>query len=185
MIRLDPKGWAPFWAAFIHVIRNAVDHGLESADGRQQAGKVGTGRLQLRTRVDGSDFVIDVRDDGAGIPWQRVRERAGELGLPHETHQQLVDALFVEGLSTASEISEMSGRGVELSVVSAACLERGGKMGVSSLPGQGTTFAFRFPQAAISVKPETMLREPESGPQARLAAPPATPSAAARRSVVG
>lgn len=169
MLRLEPRAWAPFWAAFIHVIRNAVDHGIETDDIRRQSGKAVPGRLQLRTRVEGGEFVIEVSDDGAGIQWQKVRERASQLGLPHDTHEQLVDALFVDGLSTSAEVSELSGRGVGLSAVSAACLERGGKIQVQSELGKGTSFAFRFPRSLISINPTALLHGSQQGPRSHVA----------------
>jgi two-component system chemotaxis sensor kinase CheA len=170
MLRLDPKGWASFWSAFIHVVRNAVDHGLEASDVRHRAGKAGTGRLQLRTHIDGDDFAIELSDDGAGIPWERVRERARERGIPHQSQEDLIDALFAEGLSTAEEVTEFSGRGMGLSVVKAACLERGGKIEVRSDAGKGTMFVFRFPQSTIAVKPEALLQLTEAAPPPHIAA---------------
>ncbi|MEY4551131.1 MAG: hypothetical protein RL685_7326, partial [Pseudomonadota bacterium] len=169
MLRLEPRAWASFWAAFIHVIRNAIDHGIESKDVRSQAGKAGAGRLQLRTRMDGAEFVIEASDDGAGIQWQKVRERASQLGLPHDTQEQLVDALFVDGLSTAAEVSELSGRGVGLAAVSSACLELGGKIQVQSEAGKGTSFVFRFPRSVISINPAAMLQNAEQSPRSHVA----------------
>lgn len=168
MLRLEPRGWASFWAAFVHVARNAVDHGLEPIDVRRESGKAGGGRLRLRTRVDDEEFLIEVADDGAGIQWERVRERARELGLSHDTHEHLVSALFVDGLSTSAEVTEISGRGVGLAVVSAACLERGGRIDVDSSPGRGTSFVFRFPRSAISVRPEELLHLDEAGEPGQL-----------------
>jgi two-component system chemotaxis sensor kinase CheA len=169
MLRLDPKGWSSFWSAFVHVVRNAVDHGLELPDARRVGGKEGSGRIRLRTYLDVHSFVIEISDDGAGIPWDSVRERARELGLRHATREDLVQALFAEGLSTASEINEYSGRGVGLSVVRSACVERGGRIEVHSEPQQGTTFVFRFPREVIAVDPAALLHRVGLHPASHVA----------------
>jgi len=151
---LDAERWSSFWSAFTHVVRNALDHGIETLDVRERAGKVGEGCLQLRTFVQGSDFVIAIEDDGRGIAWERVRERARNAGLPHASRADLIEALFVDGISTADEVTEFSGRGVGLAVMRAACEERGGRIEVESEPGRGTSFVFRFPRKSMSPSPE-------------------------------
>lgn len=164
MLRLEPGRWGSFWAAFIHVVRNAVDHGLEPEDLRQQEGKPGRGRLVLRTFIDSSELVISVEDDGRGIDWKRVGERAAQAGLPHTSHDDLVAALFTDGISTTESITEYSGRGMGLSAVHAACRERGGSIEVHSKTGQGTSFMFKFPAHIMAVEPHALLGQSEVRP---------------------
>jgi two-component system, chemotaxis family, sensor kinase CheA len=143
MIRCDPKRWAPFWSDVVHVVRNAVDHGLETPAERQAAGKP-RGSIRLRAAWEGSDLVVAIGDNGRGIPFDKVRERATRLGLPHATHEDLVAALFVDGVSTASEVTDLSGRGVGMAVVRNRVESMGGRVIVDSTPGVGTTWMFRF-----------------------------------------
>jgi HPt (histidine-containing phosphotransfer) domain-containing protein len=148
-LRLDNAKWASFWSAFVHVVRNAVDHGLESEADRAELGKA-RGTLYLSTRLDRGDLVIELADDGRGVNWKRVAEKASERGLPHESRAELVNALFADGLSTLAEATEYSGRGVGMSAVRAACVERGGSVDVLDRQGGGTRVVFRFPASAES-----------------------------------
>ncbi|HBP18929.1 MAG TPA: hypothetical protein DEA08_14225 [Planctomycetes bacterium] len=156
-LRLEPSRWSAFWSAFIHVVRNAVDHGLEPPELRAAAGKEGAGCLRLTTAVVDGEFQIAVSDDGRGIDWEAVAEKARGLGLPAETHEELVDALFAEGLSTAQRITETSGRGVGMAAVMEAVEAQGGRVEVESEAGQGTTFRFRFPAKQMAPRPEALL----------------------------
>jgi len=125
-------------------VRNAVDHGLESPDERIAAGKPEAGRLQLVARYTNDALVIEVVDDGRGIVWDRVREKAEAAGLPSATEHDLVKALFSDGVSTADEVSETSGRGVGLAAVDSVVRELGGEIAVQSELGKGTRFTFTF-----------------------------------------
>jgi two-component system chemotaxis sensor kinase CheA len=80
-LRLDPEQWSAFWGAFIHVVRNAVDHGIECIEEREDSGKATRGRISISTRLDGPDFVIELADDGRGIDWERLAEVASAKGL--------------------------------------------------------------------------------------------------------
>ena len=146
-IRLPAERWAPFWTSFVHVIRNAVDHGLEPAQERRAAGKPEAGKLRLSAFTDAQSFRLEIVDDGPGVDWARVGQRAAERGLPHETETDLVDALFADGLSTAQTVSDVSGRGVGMAAVREAVRALGGTIGVRSKPGEGTSFLFAFPLA--------------------------------------
>jgi two-component system chemotaxis sensor kinase CheA len=146
-VRLPVEPWAEFWGSFVHVVRNAVDHGLESPTERASAGKSGSPTLRLVCRRQGPQLIVEVSDNGHGIAWERVRAKAVEQGLPHETNEDLVNALFTDGLSTREEVSDTSGRGVGMSSVRAACQALDGQIEVISQQGEGTTFRFRFPQA--------------------------------------
>ena len=145
MLRLDPESWAGFWSAFVHVVRNAVDHGLEMPNERLERGKKDAATLRLKTFVKEGQFVIEIQDDGRGIDWDGVRERAKSLGIGFGNREELTKALFTEGLSTKTEVSELSGRGVGLAAVREACEAKGGSILVESEQGKGTTVAFHFP----------------------------------------
>ena len=149
-LRLEPGRWAPFWSAFTHVIRNAVDHGLETAEERAKAGKPAEAVLRLATRVERDQFIIDVTDDGRGVDWKAVKQKASEKGLPHENEVELTEALFQDGLTTTSQVNEYSGRGIGMGAVRSACEARGGTVKVSSQPGQGTRVEFRFPRSEMA-----------------------------------
>lgn len=148
-LRLEPGQWASFWSAFVHVIRNAVDHGIEAPEVREAAGKPAAGKLSFHTHLDQDGLVIEIRDDGKGIDWAAVAERAADKGLPRETQADLVEALFTDGLSTRGDVTEYSGRGVGMGVLREACKTRGGQISVHSESGRGTTVAFRFPRSAL------------------------------------
>jgi two-component system chemotaxis sensor kinase CheA len=147
-VRVDPARWAPLWSALAHVVRNAVDHGIESPDERLAAGKSASGSLTLEARAERDDVVLEVRDDGRGVDWGRVAARARAHGLPHETHAELVDALFCDGLSTRDAVTETSGRGVGLAALRSTCDAIGARVDVQGGPGRGTTFVLRVPHAA-------------------------------------
>ena len=147
-LRLDPRAWASFWGAFVHAVRNAIDHGIETSEERAAAAKPAEGQLRLGTRLDGEELVISIEDDGRGIDWASIAERARARGLPHATHADLTEALFADGFSTRGEVSEYSGRGVGMGVLREACRTRGGRIHVESQPGRGTRIEFRFPQRA-------------------------------------
>ncbi|HSR98158.1 MAG TPA: hypothetical protein VLM79_13960, partial [Kofleriaceae bacterium] len=99
-IRLDPQRWTPFWSAFVHAVHNAIEHGIEQSSERRRAGKPETATVLLRAIVDGAVLAIEVRDDGKGIDWDRVRAQARSLGLRAETQDELTEALFADGVST-------------------------------------------------------------------------------------
>ena len=138
------EGWAPFWAAFVHVVRNALDHGLESPEERAVLGK-GPGNLRLRAYLTERAFVFEVSDDGRGIAWERVREKARAAGLPADTHDDLLAALFADGVSTKDNVDELSGRGLGMAAVREACDRMRADIEVSSTQGAGTTWRFIFP----------------------------------------
>jgi len=156
-LRLEPMRWAAFWQDFVHVVRNAVDHGLESREDREAQGKEGAGTLTLSTAVDRDCFIVRIQDNGRGIDWDRVRAKAAQNGIPHETRADLEQALFHDGLSTRDEASVYSGRGVGLAAVRSACEERGGQIKVHSKIGEGTTFEFCFPASEMVPTPHEFL----------------------------
>ena len=144
-VRLDRRRWAAFWPALVHLLRNALDHGIEAPEERERVGKERAGNLALVARETGDRIVIEVSDDGRGIDWERVRALATKRGLAASTDQDLIAALFGGGLSTKSEATIYSGRGAGLSACYWACHEMGGTLTASSQPGQGATFRFSIP----------------------------------------
>jgi HPt (histidine-containing phosphotransfer) domain-containing protein/HAMP domain-containing protein len=147
-LRLCAETWGPVWAALSHVIRNSIDHGIEPADLRQETGKSSVGHLRITTRLAAHQVWLEVTDDGRGIAWERVAAAATAKGLPHETRADLVEALFADGVSTATSVTEISGRGVGMSAMRAACRALGGSIDIDSEPGRGTTIRCRFPEQA-------------------------------------
>lgn len=132
-----------------HMIRNAVDHGLESPEVRRKAGKPDIGTITLSAAHRSGRVMIEVSDDGAGINRPRVRQIAIDKGLiPPEaelTDAEIDKLLFLPGFSTAKTISDLSGRGVGMDVVRSAIQALGGRIFIASVPGQGTTFTISLP----------------------------------------
>jgi chemotaxis protein histidine kinase CheA len=144
-VRLEASRWAPFWSAFVHVVYNAIDHGVESGDERLRVGKTKAGEIEMRARETSTGLVIELADDGRGIDWERVKARARAGGLPAENHADLVEALFADGVSTKETATDISGRGAGLGAVRQECRRLGGSVDVVSCRGKGTRFVFRFP----------------------------------------
>ena len=157
-ISLDPTRWSPFWSAFVHVVRNAVDHGLESPQLRLDKGKPAQGKLTLEAHFSGPELVVSISDDGAGIDWDAVARKASSLGYPTNTPEQRTEALFLDGVSSKEEASELSGRGVGLGALRAACEKLGGRISLRSTKDQGTRFDFHFPASAYHTNPHSLLR---------------------------
>lgn len=148
-VRLDPEGWSSYWAAMVHVVRNAVDHGLEDAETRTLAGKPEAGTVELSAQRVNGQLVISVRDDGGGVRWDKVMQKAKAAGLPHHTHEDLVEALFSDGISTRDQASDVSGRGVGLAALRQVVRDLGGTIEVESSLGQGTQFRFTFEERSV------------------------------------
>ena len=144
-LRLEHARLEPFLSTLIHVIRNAIDHGLEDEDARLAAGKPGMGRVHLTTQLEGDRLIIEIGDDGAGLDLQALTAAGRKLGLDPTQSQEIVGLLFADGVSTRDEVTDVSGRGVGLSAVRAACERIGGSVNVLWIPGKGTTFRFDFP----------------------------------------
>jgi len=143
-VRLDPVKFRPFWTALSHVVRNAVDHGLEPPTERAAAGKPEHGRIELITRCEANQVTIEICDDGRGVDWEAVDARARDAARPHATRADLVEAMFSDGITTRAEVTETSGRGVGLAAIRDACRRLGGKIDVESERGHGTRFRFTF-----------------------------------------
>jgi two-component system chemotaxis sensor kinase CheA len=137
----------------VHLVRNSLDHGIESPEERDAAGKPPTGRLEIEARQTGGDVVITIRDDGRGIDPQQVARKAAEQGLIDGDDVQDIDMagavelLFAPGFTTAAEASDVSGRGVGLDAVRTSVRQLGGEVYLHSEPGAGTTAEIHVPQS--------------------------------------
>jgi two-component system chemotaxis sensor kinase CheA len=133
----------------VHLVRNALDHGLETPERRLAAGKQETGTLELAAFHEGGNIIIEVRDDGAGLNKARILQKARERALiaPDQelTDEQIDNLIFMPGFSTAEQISDVSGRGVGMDVVRRNINDLGGHVQISSREGLGSTIRIRLP----------------------------------------
>ncbi|HLP88990.1 MAG TPA: hybrid sensor histidine kinase/response regulator [Nostocaceae cyanobacterium] len=133
----------------LQLVRNAFDHGIEPPQRRQELGKPATGLIEICAYHQGSQTIIEVRDDGQGLNLEHIRKRAIELNLiaQHDklTESELIDFMFMPGFSTAGKVSEISGRGMGLDIVRSQLQSLNGSVSVQSSPQQGTTFILKIP----------------------------------------
>jgi two-component system chemotaxis sensor kinase CheA len=148
-VRFDRAQFGSFFSELVHVVRNAFDHGIEPPEERVSRGKPAVGTLTLRASRRADELEFQIGDDGAGIDWDRVRIAAEQRGLPHASHADLLDALCADGLTTRSEVSALSGRGVGMAAFKQRVTALGGSLDVRSVRGEGTTWIARFPTAAL------------------------------------
>ncbi|WP_271881651.1 chemotaxis protein CheA [Phaeobacter italicus] len=151
-----------------HILRNAVDHGVEKPEDREAAGKARSGEIRLTASHRSGSVCIEIKDDGAGVNRPRVKQIAIDKGLIPEnadlTDSEIDNLLFLPGFSTAKEISNLSGRGVGMDVVKNAVTALGGRINISSTPGKGSTFTIILPLTlavmdgmVVSVADQTMV----------------------------
>lgn len=135
----------------LHILRNAVDHGIEPPALRQALGKPKIGHIRVRATYEATQVVIQVSDDGGGIEPEVVRAAAvrrghiSEAEATHLTDEEIYSFLFLPGFSTASEVSEISGRGVGMDIVKETVTRMKGTVAIQSVPGQGMTLTIRLP----------------------------------------
>ncbi|MRD73240.1 chemotaxis protein CheA [Rhodocyclus tenuis] len=133
----------------MHLVRNSVDHGIEAASVRAQNGKNVRGQIELNAFHDSGSIVIQVRDDGGGLPKSKIRSKAIERGLIQAeqslSDQDVINLIFEPGFSTADQVTNISGRGVGMDVVRRNIQSLRGSIDVSSEEGIGTTFTIRLP----------------------------------------
>lgn len=135
----------------MHILRNCIDHGIESPMERQAKGKPAAGTITLEARQEGNNVIITISDDGQGINIERVAAKAVELGLIAQsdlaemTREQLAELVFAPGLSTAAKVSDVSGRGVGMDAVRAKIDALRGTVSIDTEPGQGTRVTIRLP----------------------------------------
>ncbi|VEB44541.1 Chemotaxis protein CheA [Chromobacterium violaceum] len=131
-----------------HLVRNSLDHGIESPDERVAKGKSPAGRLTLRAFHQGGSIVIEVSDDGAGLSRERILAKARERGMPvsdNMTDAEVWGLIFEAGFSTATEVTDVSGRGVGMDVVKRNIQNMGGRIEIDSMADVGTTMSIRLP----------------------------------------
>ena len=135
----------------LHILRNGFDHGIEDPQLRIQQGKSATGLIEIQAYYQGNQTVIEVKDDGQGLDLARIIQKGIEQGLisPQEaasaSQERLFELIFEPGFSTASQVSELSGRGVGMNIVRSQVETLKGKIGVTSTRGKGSTFTLRLP----------------------------------------
>src|SRR6185369_5615510 len=134
-----------------HIVRNAADHGIETTEARLACGKPAEGRLSLRAYHEGGQVIIEISDDGAGIDGERIKQKAVEKGLISADQaarlgeREALNLIFLPGLSTAKQVTNVSGRGVGMDVVKSNIEKIGGTVDVYSTADQGTTLKIKIP----------------------------------------
>ena len=156
-ILVDPKRFTPVSQVLSHVLRNAVDHGIEEQIDREMAGKVGAGQITLNcsTSSDGT-LLFSVSDDGRGINLEKLISKAAKNGV--DTHENLLKRqrpdqlrlIFLDGVSTSNEVSDISGRGVGMGALLSAVESLGGMIHIESTEGVGTTLSITIPNATAN-----------------------------------
>jgi two-component system chemotaxis sensor kinase CheA len=142
----------------MHIIRNALDHGIEAPDEREAAGKDPTGQVELRASRERDHVIIEVEDDGAGLDVDGIKRKAIEKGVRSSdeieamSDSAIYDLVFHPGFSTADEVTDTSGRGVGMDVVHDTVTQLDGSVSVDSTPGEGTTVSLRLPVTMAIVK---------------------------------
>jgi two-component system, chemotaxis family, sensor kinase CheA len=135
----------------LHVIRNALDHGIEGAEERRAAGKPAVAAIRLRAAREGEHVIVEVADDGRGVDLAKVRQVAAQRqvasvdALAQMTERELAELIFAPGFSTASAVTGVSGRGVGMDAVRSAVARMGGRVGIRSRTGHGTNVVFTLP----------------------------------------
>ncbi len=148
---VDRERSAPLFASLVHLVRNAVDHGLEEPEQRRAAGK-GLATLSLSAVMSDGQVCITVSDDGRGIDWERARSLAAAHGLAADTERALTEALFAPELTTRQEATSVSGRGVGLAAVKSEVERLSGRIEVDSSGGAGTRFTVCLPAQVIGIQ---------------------------------
>ena len=148
-VELDRSVLDKIAAPLEHLLRNAIAHGLEPLETRSALGKRDIGEISLALKQEGNEIILSLSDDGAGLDFERIRARAIEHGLMAANEEleasQLANFIFTPGFSTASEVSQISGRGIGMDVVKTEIGSLGGRIEIFSTPGQGSEFRLYIP----------------------------------------
>jgi two-component system chemotaxis sensor kinase CheA len=147
----------------VHLVRNAIDHGVELPSVRENVGKPRLGHVRLSAQQEGDYVTIEIRDDGAGIDPERLRSKAREKGLiDNDTASRLsteecLNLIFLPGFSTKTEVTDISGRGVGMDVVSSRIRELSGQIQIQSEIGKGSRFIIRVP-LTLAILPTLLVQ---------------------------
>ncbi len=148
-VEIDRSVLEKITGPFEHLLRNAVSHGLEMPHERAAKGKSEIGEITIDARQAGNEIVLTLSDDGGGLNFERIREKAIQQGLlaanDEVSDMQLTQYIFMAGFSTADEVTQISGRGVGMDVVRSEIVSLGGRIDISSTPGRGTSFTIALP----------------------------------------
>ncbi|MGS1079439.1 chemotaxis protein CheA [Pseudoxanthomonas beigongshangi] len=150
----------------VHLVRNAIDHGIELPDLREATGKPRSGQVRLAAQQEGDYVTIEIRDDGAGIDPERLRDKALEKGLIEPeaaarlSHDECLHLIFLPGFSTKAEITDISGRGVGMDVVQSRIRELSGQIQIHSQLGRGSRFLIRVP-LTLAILPTLLVQAGE------------------------
>ena len=144
-VRLDPEKYAPFFSDLVHLVRNAVDHGIERPDERQALGKSRSGKMTFKAQTRGNVLSFEISDDGRGIDWELIAAQGAALGLPNRSPAERLAILCRQGITTRSEVSETSGRGVGMSAFRQRVEALHGRLEVESTRGSGTKWLISLP----------------------------------------
>lgn len=150
----------------VHLLRNAIDHGIESPEQRESLGKAKEGNLCLKAYQEGGQIVVEVQDDGKGIDPHVIKNSACEKGVITKeeadllTDHEILSLIFKPGFSTAAEVTDISGRGVGMDVVKEYIESAGGSVEISSVVGRGTTFQIKLP-LTLAIMPSLVVRSDE------------------------
>ena len=150
----------------VHLVRNAIDHGIEPPDLREASGKPRAGRVRLVAQQEGDHVGIEIQDDGAGIDPERLRAKAREKGLIDSeaasrlSPEECLHLVFLPGFSTKAEVTDISGRGVGMDVVQSRIRELSGQIQIHSEPGRGSRFSIRVP-LTLAILPTLLVQAGE------------------------
>jgi two-component system, chemotaxis family, sensor kinase CheA len=150
-LRIDAAIAETLSNSLIHMIRNSADHGLETPEQREQAGKPKQGTITLKSYEKGENVVVEISDNGRGIDTEKIRAKIVEKGMFSQAEanamnqQRLMNMIFESGLSTAAKVTDISGRGVGMDMVRVSVEKAGGRIDIQSEFGKGTTFAIQLP----------------------------------------
>ena len=137
-------------APVVHMVRNAADHGIEGPEDRLMSGKADQGNINISVREAEDEIILTIEDDGRGLNYERIREKAINLGLLEQdenvTEERLASLIFSSGFSTADKVTDVSGRGVGMDAVKRSVEDAGGNVELSSVVGQGTVFQIHLPK---------------------------------------